>query len=162
MIGIRSRLIFLQVTGAASGGKPLIDAARMALRATRGSVLAGQRERRLRGVVERGAAPVRGAMAELTILREAGGDMVGIVGALVVSQVAGIARGGQTLVNAARMALNASCREMFSGQWERGLSGVIELGSAPIDRGMAEGTILRESGGHVVWIGGALVFLQVA
>ena len=125
-------------------------------------MLAGQRERGLRSVIEGRSGPIRGGVAELAILRETGGDMVRIVGALVVLQVAGIAGGAQAFVDAARMALNASRGDVLAGQRERGLGGVIEFRAGPIDGGVALRAILREASGGVIRIGGALIVLQVA
>ena len=58
-------------------------------------VLTGQREAGLRRVIERGAVPIGRRMAELAILRESGGGVGRIAGALIVFQMAGIAGGAQ-------------------------------------------------------------------
>jgi len=134
----------------------------MALDASRRDVLAGEREGRLGRVIEGGSGPIRGGMAELAILREAGGGVVRIGSALIVIQVAGIAGGAQALENAASMALDASRGDVFAGQRECGLGGVIEFSSGPISGGVALGAILREAGGSMIGIRGALVVLQMA
>lgn len=88
--------------------------------------------------------------------------MVRIVSALVVGQVARIAGGAEALVNAAGVALITGCVHVGAGERERRLGGVIEGRARPICSGVAQRAILREPGGHVVWIGGALIVLQVA
>ena len=109
----------------------------MALDASRGRVLAGEREGGLGAVIERGSGPIRGRVAELAILRESSGGVIRIRSALVVVQVAGITGSAQALVNAARMALDACRGDVLAGQRESGLGGVIELSSRPIGGGVA-------------------------
>ena len=109
----------------------------MALDASRRDVLAGEREGRLGRVIEGGSGPIRGGVTELAVLRESGGDVIGIRGALIVVQVARIAGSAQALINAARMALDACRGDVLAGQRESGLGGVIELSSRPIGGGVA-------------------------
>jgi hypothetical protein len=130
--------------------------------ARRGGMFAGERERGLRGVVERRAGPIRSRVAERTVLREPRGHMARIVRALVVRRVARIASSAQPLIHAARMALLTSRREVLAGERERSLRGVIEPGAGPVDRGVAQGTILRESGGGVIRIVRPLIIFQMA
>ncbi len=92
MVRIGSALVVLQVAGIASGGQSGVLAAGMALGASRGCVCASQRK--LGGaVVKGGRHPCRGGVAELAILREAGGSMIRVGGALKVFQMAGGAGG---------------------------------------------------------------------
>ena len=60
----------------------------MALDASRGRVLASERERGLGGVVEFRPTPIDGGVALRAILREPGRGMVRIGSALIVLQVA--------------------------------------------------------------------------
>lgn len=53
------------------------------------------------------------------------------------------------------MALYAGDRGVQTGEWEGGLGGVIERCARPIGCSVALGTILRETGLHVVRIGSA-------
>ena len=115
-------------------------------------VLAGQRE--LGGaVIELGSQPLRGGVAELTVLREAGRDVIGAGGGLVVLQMAGHAIGADVGVVAIRMALQARDGGMSSGERELRQI-VIECGSLPGCGVVAGGAIARESGRHVIGIGG--------
>ena len=161
VIRIGGALIVLQVARITSGAEPLVNSARMALHASGRRVLAGKRERGLRGVVEGGSSPIRGGVAELAILRKSSRRVIRIVRALVIGQVARIASRAEAFVDSARMALEASRRHMLAGQRERGLRGVIEFRSAPIDGGVALRAILRKPGSRMIRIGGALVVLQM-
>ena len=119
VIGIRGGVVLVRVARVAGRAQGRVLAARVALRASRGGVFAGERELGL-AVIEGRAQPVGGRVAERTILREAGRDVIGIGGALVVLQVARIASGAQALVNAARMALQCksrSCACRSAGTW---------------------------------------------
>jgi len=110
-------LIVLQVARIARGGQRGVLAARMALLARGGRVRAGQRK--LGGaVIEGGSQPLGGGVAELTGLREAGGDVIGTGGGLVVLQMAGHAIGADVGVVAIGMALEAGDRGVRSGEWE--------------------------------------------
>lgn len=60
----------------------------MALDASRGRVLARERERGLSSVIEFRSAPIDGGVALRAILREPGRGMIRIGGALIVLQVA--------------------------------------------------------------------------
>lgn len=100
-------------------------------------------------------------MAELTVLREAARCVIGIVGSLIILQVAGVARRGQRRVLSARMTLLARGRGVRAGQGELS-SAVIEFRAQPLRGGMAELTSLRETGGDMIGTGGGLVVLQMA
>lgn len=65
----------------------------MALETGSGDVFARQRECGLGGVIEFGAAPIDSGVTLRAILREACGGVIRIRGALIILQVAGIARG---------------------------------------------------------------------
>ena len=132
----------------------------MALHTSGGDVRSGEREFRV-VVVETGRHPSRCCMADLAILREARRHVVGALGALVVLQVTVIASGAQGRVLAVRVALHASGSDVRARQRELGLRGVIEHGAVPVGCGVAQRTILRESGRNVVRIGGRLVILQM-
>ena len=60
------------------------------------------------------------------------------------------------------MALQARRRRVLPGQRERGLGSVIEFRAVPIDGGVAELAIQRESSGCMIRIVGALVIRQMA
>ena len=87
VIGILDGGVIRLVARVTIGGHGEIVIADMARRAGRGDVNAGQWEGRFR-VVEGSAGPVRGAMAQRTVLRETGGGVIGISGGLIFRQVA--------------------------------------------------------------------------
>ena len=88
MIRAFGGLILGEVAGIARDAESLVNTTRMALSASGAGVLSGQRERGLRCVIEACWGPRRRRVAELAILREAGGGMVWIAGRLIVLQVA--------------------------------------------------------------------------
>jgi hypothetical protein len=161
VVRIRGRLVVLGVTTGAGHIQAGVNPARVALRARGSNVRAGQRELGLRGVIKRCAIPIRRGVTERTILRESGGHVARIVGGLVVLQMTGITGRAQTLVNAVRMALQASRSRVLASERESGLGGVIKRRSIPVDGTVALRAILRESGGRVIRVGGALVVLQM-
>ena len=101
-------------------------------------------------------------MAKGTVLREPSGGVVRIGGALIVLQVAGVASGGEALVDAASVALHAGNREMRASERKGSLCGVIERRTSPIRGRVAQRAILRESRGRMIRIVGALVIFQMA
>ncbi len=121
-------------------------AARMALDTSHRDVRAGKRKFRV-VVIEARAAPVRGGVANLAILREARGDVIGIVRGLVFLQVAVIAGRAQGGVLPVAVALNAGSGDVRAGQRELGLRGVVKRCASPVNRGVAERAILREPRG---------------
>ena len=78
------------------------------------SMRAGERERRI-GVIEGGTGPVRGAVTDRTIHREPRGRVIGIRGAVVERNVAGIAIGRRAGKDVIHMALCTSNRSVRAG-----------------------------------------------
>ncbi len=76
----------------------------MTLGASRCGVGAGQRERGLSGVIEFSPGPIDSGVAQLAILWESRGNMIGIRSSLIVLEVTRRARGVQGCVLAVRMA----------------------------------------------------------
>ena len=160
VIGAVGPLVILQVARNAIGAERRILPVGVAERTSDRSVCASQRK--LRGaVVEGGSQPLRGVVAELTVLREAGRRVIRVVGSLIVLQVARITRGWQSGVLAARMALLACGRDVRAGQRKLG-GAVIESRSLPLSGGVAKLTGLREAGCDVIGTCGGLVVLQMA
>src|SRR5579871_112040 len=114
-------------------------------------MLACQRELGLRGMVELGAEPVRGGVALRAILREAGGHVIGIIGALHILQVARAASSAERGEIVVGVASGAKYRGMRARQRE-GRRVVIEARSGPVNGAVAERAVLGESGGHMVRI----------
>lgn len=161
MVRIRGRLVVLNVAARARHIEAGVNSAGVTLRAGNGDVRPGQGELGLRGVVERGTQPIRRGVAELAILRESGRGVVRILGRLIILHVTRKTGRAQTLVNTTRVTLETSGGRVLAGERECGLRGVIEGGSVPIRRRMAELAILRESGGGVVRIIRRLIILHV-
>ena len=113
-----------------------------------------------RGVIEGSAAPVRGGVAHLALLREPSGRVIRIVGTLKILQVATDTGGGGEVVVTVGMALRALHADMGTRQREPGFR-VIELSRLPGGRAMAHLALLRQSGGGVIRIRRSLEILQV-
>src|ERR1019366_3317790 len=114
-------------------------------------------------VVESGATPIGGGVTAGTILREVGRLVRRVVGAVVIGLVtvpAGCA--GQAIV-AVHVALGALQAGMCAGQRKSG-SRMVKRGAGPVEgRGsVAQGAVLRESGGFVWRVVGSVVVALVA
>jgi len=123
-------------------------------------VHAGQREPRA-GVIERGALPSGGGVAYRTVLREAGRDVIGILRAVEIRQMARNACRAQSGELPGSVAGGALLRGVHACQREL-RAGVIERGALPSGSGVAYRTVLREAGGDVVRILRAGEVLHVA
>lgn len=113
-------------------------------------------------MIKGGAVPIYGGVAHTTILREAGGDVVGVIRALPILQMAGNAlraQSGEHIVCVANRASDACVR---AGQWKLRLRRMVERGAIPIQSAVTLGTVLRETGGRVRRIIGSLPVLQMA
>ena len=115
------------------------------------------------GVIESGARPIGGGVAAGAILREIGGFMRRVGGAVVIGLVTSPAGGVTEVIVAADVALRALRGGMRSRKSEPG-GRVIEGGARPVEcrRPVAHGAILRESGGFVRRVIGAVVVGQMA
>ena len=87
VIRVHGGLIILGVTARTRHVQAGVDSARMALQARDGDVRPGQGEFSLCRVIEDGAGPVRGRMAERAILRESGGRVRRVIRSLVILQM---------------------------------------------------------------------------
>ena len=107
--------------------------------------------------------PSHGGVALLTILREASGDVIRTCRSLKILQVAGDAgRAGQVVV-VVDVTIEADTRRVGVriGQRESHAR-VIELCVRPTICTVALLATDRETGGHMVWAGGALILRGVA
>ena len=127
-----------------------------------GSVETHQREAG-GGVVEGGAVPIRRGVAAGAILREVGRLMRRVVGSVVVGLVAAPAGAARQAVVVVHVTLGAQYAGMCAGQREPG-SRVVERGAGPVEgRGsVAQGAVLRESGGLVRRVGGPIEVGEMA
>ena len=114
----------------------------------------------LRSVIEARGRPGGGGVAELAVLREAGGGVIRVFGRLVVRQMARVASGVERGELPVGMALRADHRRVSAGERESGVI-VIEAGRRPSRRGVAELALLGEAGGGVIWVLGRLIILDV-
>ena len=113
------------------------------------------------GVIECRGSPVRGRVTDFALLRKSSRDVIGIVRALVILQVARDASRVADVVIPIDMALRALHFGVRAGEG-KGCLGMIKRGRLPDRGGVADLALLRESGSDVVGIGGSLKVLQVA
>lgn len=135
-------------TRSSDAGVLVVDMARLA---TYRGVLAGERE--LRSVViEQAVGPERSIVAGLASRSEACGSVVRVLGVAKFRQVAAGAILSRAFELVAQMALHATGGDVPSGEgiFRRGV--VIEARALPLHRGVAQGAVLRDSGGYVVGI----------
>ena len=160
VIGMGGGSVFLEVAGRTIRAERRVLAIGVAQSASRRGVRAGQRK--LGGaVIELRPEPLRGGVASLAVLRESGGDVVRILGGLIIPEMAGGAGYVQAGVDATRMALQTGNRRVGSGKRELGHGSVIEGCAQPLCGVVAGGAGLWESRGGVVGILGGLVVLQM-
>src|ERR1035438_8803966 len=100
-------------------------------------------------------------MAGVTRGREAGRDVIGVGGAVIVGQMAVDAGTASEAVVVVDVALRTLQAGVGAGQGEA-CRGVVERCSKPIDGGVAHAAILRESCSLMGRVGGAVVVGQVA
>ena len=145
------------VTVPAGAARQAVVVVCVALRALQAGVGAGQGEPGGR-VVEGGAGPVerRGTMAQRAVLRESGGLVRRVVGTVVIGLVTAPARRAIQCVVVVDVARGALLGGVQAHQRES-RSCVIEGGAVPINGSVAAGTILREAGLFVRWVGGFVV-----
>ena len=100
-------------------------------------------------------------MADGAVLGETGRLVWRVIGSVVIRLVAAPARGTCQIVVAVDVTRRACLGGVGSQEGEAG-GRVVELGSVPIDRGMADSAILREVLCLVRRIGGVVVVSEVA
>jgi len=161
VIGIRGALEILQVATHASRVSTCqtVIVVDVALYALHGGMSPRQREARSR-VIKRGPGPSRTVMALRAVLRESRTHVIGIRGALEVFQMAANASsvGAGQVVVAVHVALRALHGRVRSRQ-RKARGRVIESRTVPRSRGVALLASGRETGLHVIGIGGALEIL---
>ena len=113
------------------------------------------------GVIESSRGPVGGTVAHFALLREAAGDVIRVVGALIILEMATDAGGGGQVVIAVDVTLSALHAYVRPSQRECSLR-VIEFGRLPGGRRMAHLALLWHAGRNVIRIRSALVVLQMA
>ena len=125
-------------------------------------VLAGQRIRAVRERPGAGSPGGRGrAMTELTLCREAGGDVVRVLCPVEVGQVARRTVTGGALVQAVLVAGRAGRVGVRTVQGERRVVVEPRLGERDVRGAVAHVALHREPGGDVVWRLGRRVVLLV-
>lgn len=160
VIGISSGLVIGLVTREAIGRNRSVVVVHVATGAGDRRVLAGQGECSV-AVVERRRDPGRGVVTHFTLLRESRLDVIRAGGAVEILHMAGSTRRAVQAVIAIYVALRTLQWHVCTGQRET-RSRVIESCIRPRRSGMAGVASLWESRLSVVWIGGALIVLQMA
>ena len=160
VVGVGSALVVRAMAGVAVGGRPGVPPVNVATGARHADVRAGEGE--AGGVViEAGRNPGGGVVAHLALLRETGGGMVGVIGALKILQVTGDAQRAEVGEIAAHVAGLALQRGVRPGEGKAG-EGMIECGVGPGNGAVANGAVGGKSGGGMVGVGGALKIGHVA
>ena len=152
MVWVVGGLVLRLMARIAVGGRASVHIIDVAGSAGHGYMGAGKGKRCV-VVVERSGAPGRCGMADITGLRVAASDVVGVGGVVEVRQMAGDTSRGQGGILTIRMACGARQRKMRAGKSPTGL-GVIENRAEPVGGGMAERAILGECRDDVIGIGG--------
>jgi hypothetical protein len=130
VVRISRAVIVSQMAGHARGRQSCIHVVFVARGAQHAGMGAGQREW-YRAVIKRSSRPgSRRIVARRTLLRESCRHMVRAGDAVIVSQMAGHARGRQSCIHVVFVARGAQRAGMGAGQWERGRA-VIEGCSRP-------------------------------
>ena len=160
VIRVRGPLVVRLVTGVAESAQPVVDPAGMACGAVQGRVGPGQREARLRMVVDRPGPAVR-VVALLAGSREPRLLVVRVVGTLLVRLVAGVAEGAQPVVDAAGVTRAARGLQVRTGQREVAV-GMVERRRNPRRGTVAHGAVGREPALGVIRVRGSLVVRLVA
>ena len=136
-------------------------ATHVALSTGHGHVSTSERERRL-GVIELGAEPLRGRVAEGTGGGEPGRRMIRVRGLLEIGQMAPHAIHGRASELPTHVALSASHGHMGASEREFGRGIVIELGAEPLCGGMASSASSGKEGRRVIGVRGLLEIGQMA
>ena len=136
-------------------------ATHVALSTGHGHVSTSERERRL-GVIELGAEPLRGRVAEGTGGGEPGRRMIRVRGLLEIGQMAPHAIHGRASELPTHVALSASHGHMGASEREFGRGIVIELGAEPLCGGMASSASSGKGGRRVIGVRGLLEIGQMA
>ena len=160
VVGVVCTLKVFEVATHAGGAGQVVIVVGMALTALHIGMGAGERPSGSR-VIEGCGSPIRSAVADFTLLGEAAGHVIRIVGALIVLEMAAYASRGADAVVAIGMTLAALHIGMGSGQGPPG-GRVIEGGGSPIRSAVARLALLRKTSGHVIGILSCLEFCQMA
>lgn len=161
VVWISRRLVFGKVASCTSGRRPGVFAADMARSAWCTDVRAGQRELRVRIVVECGACPLNCRMTRLAGCGECGGHVVRVRGLLIIRQMTRETVGWSACEFTVHVTLQTRDVHMRAGQGEAG-DRVVELRSGPLHGGMTRLTSGRKSGCYVIRICRLLEIWQVA
>ena len=157
-------VVVLQMAGRAGGGGQVVVVVDVAVEAHPRRIGVGVREREAyRRVVKGGRLPGAGVVALLAGLREASGDVVGILGALVIRQMTAHACRARQVVVVMDVAVEAHPRRIGVRIRKREAhGGVVKRGGLPGAGVVAGLASLRETPGDVIWICRTLKIAQVA
>ncbi len=143
VVRIGRAVVVREVTTVAGGRRAGVLTANVARSALAVAVRPGEGEPGL-CMVELGSLPLQSRVTDRAVLGEASRGVIGIRGAVVVRQVAPIARGCCPPEHIVLVALGALRRRVRSGQGELRPSCVVELDAFPLGRRVALRTVFRE------------------
>ncbi len=161
MVRVRRLIVVREMAGVAgcrSAGIPVVD---VALETIHLHVRAGKWEGGLT-VVESRSLPAGSSVAERAILREAGRGVIGVCRLVEIREVTRYAVGGCSGEFVIHVTLIAGQGYVSTGQRELGCGVVIEFRSLPLNRGVADCAILRESCRNVTRIVGLVEIRYMA
>lgn len=159
MVRIVGLVVLIQVAGRAVAGSSTELIVDVALCAFRLVVGAGESKPGL-VVVEVRAFPPVNVVAQGAIGGEAGCLVIRIAGSVVIIEVTGCTGAGETAVLIVDVALRAIGGRVRSKEREPGVR-VVEHRSAPLNSGVANRAVTRETSRLVVRIGGAVIVVEV-
>jgi hypothetical protein len=153
-------VVVVQVTRGTGGAESGVDAAGVAVLAGESNVRASQRELGS-VVVELGARPLDCGVADRTVGRESGGNVIRIRRCLVLRQVTTRARGRSACILSAYVTRCARRADVRSSQRELRIGVVIELRASPLHSRVTGLTSRRECRRYVIRVRCLLVVRQV-
>lgn len=160
VIRIGGSLVILQVAGRACGVGDVVIPVDVTQSALHIGMRSGERPPGLRVIVRRGT-PSYGRVADLALLRNSGGDVIGIRRRLIIPQVASDTSSAGQIEIAIRVALIALQLGVSARQWKSDRV-VVEVRWLPRRRAVAFLAVLRKPKSHVIGIARLLVVGQVA
>lgn len=162
MIRVDGLVVISQVAAATRGRRAFKRSTHVALRAGSGGMFAGERKLCQCIVIEFGSQPRSAGVAGCTVMRESGGDVIGIGGAREIGRVAAEAIRGDALEFVSNVATRARKSLMRSNQRESGEPVVIEFRSQPCVHAVAVPAIGGQSCGFMIQAGRPVVIGQMA
>ena len=162
VVGIRRSGVIGKVAANTRRRSSFVDVVLVTDSALQSCMRARQRELRRRCMVELCTLPLRGRMADRTVAREGGGDVIRVRCPVVVCDMAALAGSWGTFEDSVHMALGTLCGSVSAGERELCSCGMVEFRPLPLRGAVARGAFPGEPGSDVIRIRGASEILQVA